>query len=367
MNAEFVQKIKHLTEPTVQGSYSADDCIFLLKDLTGHIDAQEPEARQEAMHQGAHYSEMLPSEQYPSKDYLNLYTQAMKDLAPQLAQYVADLAELIVNERGEDVVLVSLARAGTPVGILLKRYLKDMYELDIPHYSISIIRGKGFDESAICYMINKHRTQNLLFVDGWTGKGAIQRVLTESVQQVNDKYGLALKDDLAVIADPADVAKISATKEDFFLPSSCLNSVVSGLVSRTIHRDDLIGEHDFHGAVVFNEWRERDLSNQFIDDITAYFGEVTPNVLVKEMPTWRGWHEMEIIQDRYGIQDINHVKPSVGETARVLLRRVPDRILIKDFSHPSVQHIVLLAKERNVPLEHYPNMSYLAIGLIQET
>ncbi|MET7778785.1 cysteine protease StiP domain-containing protein, partial [Streptomyces sp. NPDC005388] len=31
-------------------------------------------------------------------------------------------------------------------------------------------------------------------------------------------------------------------------PSACLNSTVSGLISRTVLRSDLVGEYDFHGA-----------------------------------------------------------------------------------------------------------------------
>ncbi len=38
------------------------------------------------------------------------------------------------------------------------------------------------------------------------------------------------------------------TREDFLIPSACLNSTVSGLVSRTVLNDDLIGPADFHGA-----------------------------------------------------------------------------------------------------------------------
>ena len=48
---------------------------------------------------------------------------------------------------------------------------------------------------------------------------------------------------LAVLADPGVCAPILGTRDDFLIPSACLNSTVSGLVSRTVLRDDLIGPH----------------------------------------------------------------------------------------------------------------------------
>ena len=47
------------------------------------------------------------------------------------------------------------------------------------------------------------------------------------------------------IADPAHSVKICSTREDFLIPSACLNSTISGLMTRTVERKDLIGEYDF--------------------------------------------------------------------------------------------------------------------------
>ena len=62
-------------------------------------------------------------------------------------------SEKILKQKGADVVLVSLARAGTPIGILAKRYIKYKYNLNLPHYTISIIRDKGIDENALKYIL----------------------------------------------------------------------------------------------------------------------------------------------------------------------------------------------------------------------
>ncbi|MFP3472223.1 tellurite-like stress resistance cysteine protease StiP, partial [Micrococcus sp. SIMBA_144] len=78
------------------------------------------------------------------------------------------MAEQIVAERGFQTVLVSLARAGTPIGVLIKRYLFYKYDQSFPHYSISIIRDRGIDEEALRYILNEHPGSSISFIDGWT-------------------------------------------------------------------------------------------------------------------------------------------------------------------------------------------------------
>ena len=366
MNQAFYDKVRQLTPPTMKGRYTDDDCMFVLNDIGTAIKEEDNALREGKMSSGVHYSEMLPIEEPPSADYLQLYHQTLKDSAFQMAQYVADVAEMILESRGEQAIIVSLARAGTPVGVLIKRYVKFQYGIDLPHYSISIIRGKGIDENALLYIMNKHDTQNLVFVDGWTGKGAIGKVLAGSIEAFNQKYDVKLSNELAVLADPAHSAEIYGTREDFFLPSACLNSIVSGLVSRTVHRDDLVGEHGYHGAKYYEEWEEKDLSIGFVDEVSSFFPHVQCRQVKKEAVTMQGWQEIEQIQKEFGIVNINKIKPSIGETTRVLLRRVPWKILIKELDNPSLKHIQILAKEKGVAIEHYPDMSYACIGLIKE-
>ena len=47
--------------------------------------------------------------------------------------------------------------------------------------------------------------------------------------------------EIAVLADPGGCVRTYGTRDDFLIPSACLNSTVSGLVSRTVLRADLIG------------------------------------------------------------------------------------------------------------------------------
>ncbi len=61
------------------------------------------------------------------------------------------------------------------------------------------------------------------------------------------------------------------THDDILIPSSCLNSTVSGLVSRTFLRKDIIRKFDFHGAVYYEELENSDLSYEFINTIEKEF------------------------------------------------------------------------------------------------
>jgi len=233
--------------------------------------------------------------------------------------------------------------------------------LDIPHYSISIIRGRGIDENAMRYLLERYEGRRLLFIDGWIGKGAILGELRKDMECYE-----GVSPEIGVLADPANETQLCGTHEDILIPSSCLNSTVSGLVSRTVLRDDLIGKDDFHGAVYYSELRNVDLSYQFIEAIEKEF--VKENPAAAESPEGRGITEVEEIARHFGVEDINKVKPGIGETTRVLLRRVPWMVLIDERhrDNPELEPIVRLAKEKGTPVEYYPLQHYKCCGIIKK-
>jgi hypothetical protein len=254
-----------------------------------------------------------------------------------------------------------LARAGTPVGILIKRYLKWKYSVEASHYSISIIRGRGIDKNAMSYLLDHHVAKDILFVDGWIGKGAILKELEKEIAEFE-----GVSAELAVLADPANVTKLCGTHQDILIPSSCLNCTVSGLVSRNFLRGDIIGEHDFHGAVYYEGLEEQDLSYNFINEIESKFelNPLSPNTRLGKS----GIIEVKEIVDHFQVGDINLVKPGIGETTRVLLRRLPWKVLIsqKYKEDISLNHIIKLANEKNVPIEYYPLANYKCCGIIRK-
>ncbi len=345
----------------MRSSYCENDVILLLKDITGLVRPQPTEEREKLIQAGKHYCEMLPVEYVPTEKYMEVYREALENYSEATALAVGRLADKIMAAKGKDVVLVSLARAGIPIGILIKRYIRLKYKTDVPHYSISIIRGRGIDDNAMKFLLGKYRPQQLLFVDGWIGKGAI---LNELKKDVAAYEGVSA--DIAVLADPANVTDLCGTHEDILIPSSCLNSTVSGLVSRTFLRSDIIGEHDFHGAVYYGELADSDLSYEFIHAIEKHFRQdaAYEDFAVEGL----GADEVTEIAGAFGIKDINLIKPGIGETTRVLLRRVPWKVLIdeKYREDRELSHIVRLAEEKGVPIEYYPLKHYKCCGMIKK-
>ncbi len=345
----------------MRSSYSEEDVTLLLKDITGLVQPQPTQERERLIQAGKHYCEMLPVEYVPSGRYMEVYREALRNYAASTAQAVAALAGRILEKKGEDVVLVSLARAGLPIGILLKRYLRIRYGIEVKHYGISIIKGRGIDKNAMAYLLDRYAPKRLQFVDGWIGKGAILNELRKELEEYE-----GVSPDLAVLADPANVTDLCGTHEDILIPSSCLNSTVSGLVSRTFLRNDIIGEGDFHGAVYYGELADADLSYEFIHAIEKEFGA---GFRASEERTAAGFgvDEVREIAGKFGIGDINLVKPGIGETTRVLLRRVPWKVLVdeKHAKDASLAHILRLAEEKNVPVECYPLRHYRACGIIK--
>ena len=352
-------------------TYSKDDVIFLLKDISDVKLEQGNAEREKAIQSGRHYSEMLPIEYQVSDNYLNLYREKLEVYKEKLAYCVGVMSEKVLKLKGENVVLVSLARAGTPIGILAKRYIKERYDLNLPHYTISIIRDKGIDENAIKYILDHHNGMEIQFIDGWTGKGTICNVLREACETFFQKYNIKLDDSLAVLADPAGYSNAYGVREDFLIPSACLNSTVSGLVSRTVLRNDLIGKEDFHGAKYYKELKEFDESNKYIDTISREFKNEYLSI-DNYMKNWSedkitklGSSDVNNVREEFDIVDINFIEPGIGETTRVLLRRIPHKILVRNLKDEELNHIFVLAEEKGVQVQEYPLQAYKCCGIIK--
>jgi hypothetical protein len=345
------------------GSYRAAEVGWLLTDLSGVALEAPVEEREEAVQSGgAHYAESLPHEYQPDPAYLQLYREALDASAARVARAVGTVTELVLRERGHDVVLVSLARAGTPVGILMRRWAALRHGLDLPHYAVSIVRGRGVDPVALRYLAEHHDPARVVFVDGWTGKGAITRELAAALAS----YGSSFDPDLAVLADPGRCVRTFGTRQDWLIPSACLNSTVSGLVSRTVLNPAVLAPDQYHGAKFYAELAGADVSNGFLDAVTAEFGGVRD---VPEPPDRTPDHAglaaaLRLVED-YDLGDPNLVKPGVGETTRVLLRRVPWRVLVSPQAPPAdLAHVRLLAERRGVPVEEVAGLPYSCVGLI---
>ncbi len=350
------------------GSYHPHDVMFLLQQLA--MTPTPVEEKERLLQSGQrHYSEMIGTEAPPDADYLALYRIALANNGDRLARDVARLAHAIAAARPGPVTLLSLARAGTPIGVLLRRALARLGR-SVVHYSISIIRGRGIDTLALDYVAARHDPGTWIFVDGWTGKGAITRELRASFAAYGEARGLAQEATLAVVSDLAGLADIAATDDDYLIPSSILNAVVSGLVSRTILPPGHTAQHGFHGCIVYDELSPHDLSREFVDALSplveAALAVVDPQIV--HLPASTRARSAAFLTDamrRWRIVDENRVKPGIGESTRALLRRAPERLVVREAGADDVRHLLVLADRRAVPVEVDPDLPYRAVVLIR--
>lgn len=367
---------------TFCGSYRPDDVTFLLKRLAPlpFVDV----ARKEQLIQSGqrHYSEMLSPEAPPSARYLKIFRSACEANRAQMARDCLTLAALIAARRSGPVTLVSLVRAGTPVGVVLKHLLRQVLRREAAHYSVSIVRDRGIDAVALNHILSQgHAPESIVFIDGWTGKGVISRVLKEAVDGFNQRHGTAIDNGLYVLSDLAGTAACAASSADYLIPSSILNATVSGLVSRSVLNES-IGPGDFHGCVYYDEFEAQDVSREFADSLIAESITQSQSLghghsdsgsagLTRPTPMNRA-HAAAVSSEflratmaQHGISDVNLIKPGIGEATRVLLRRVPRLLILRDLDAPDVAHLKLLATEKSVPVILDAALPYQAVSLIQ--
>lgn len=348
------------------GSYDPGDVQILLKPAAiAPISVDQKEALIQSGKR--HYSEMLSAEKVPDARYLKLYREALERNASNLRTDIEQLASAIAarTETSRECVVISLARAGTPIGVLLKRALERIGVV-AHHYSISIIRDRGIDENALRFIKARHGVETSIFVDGWTGKGAITRQLVASLEHSD----LGFDPFLAVVADPAGCADLAATTEDYVIPSGLLNGIVSGLISRSVLNDELVGPGDFHACNFMEEHRVHDMSATFIAAIES--APVNPNrpAGLHQQHVTVAWQNCQAllasIMADDGIDDVNRIKPGVAEATRAILRRVPDKLYLADLNDPEVQHMIFLAREAGVPIVQRDLSTYRAVAIIKK-
>lgn len=330
------------------GSYPADDVSFLLRPVAiASTDVAEKERLIQTRQR--HYSEMISHEFAPSERHMAFYQRALAQNGPRMARDVLALASALsaaCDER-QPVVLVSLVRAGIPLGVLLRRALRRCGH-EVFHYGVSIIRDRGIDQQALSMILARHAAANLYFVDGWTGKGVIARELQRSAA------GLPQPPRLVVLADPCGHAWLAASAEDWIIPSGVLGATVSGLVSRSIWPVD----GGLHGSMVYHHLREADVSTPFIQAIEAFQADVAPVAAALPWPVQRAaglqqgsQRVMQWLADRHAVHQPNRIKPGIAEATRALLRRMPEQVLVRHLGDPDVQLLVYLARQAQVSVE----------------
>ena len=255
--------------------------------------------------------------------------------------------ELRQRRPNRPIVLVSFVRAGVPLGVLLVRALRDL-NIECVHYGISIIRDKGIDQAALDWIEQRHFFENIVWVDGWIGKGAIHTQLQASLGARYPKTEIPL----TVLADPTGKAWLSASGDDWLISFGILGSTISGLVSRSILRED----GGWHACISYQSLSEYDVSNYFVTMVDAYRRQqqgvkaaVWPDDL-RQALLIASKNTIARLVDDYAITNINRLKPGIAEATRAVMRRIPECILVQRLDDPNIRLLLHFAKSQNIAL-----------------
>lgn len=334
------------TEP-FSGSYAPEDVRFLLQPLS--IEVTSNAEKEQLIQSGKrHYSEMIGAEHAPSPVHQALFEQALAQGAARMGSDVAALANALALLSRPSYTLVSFVRAGAPLGVLLRRALTER-GIEACHYGISIIRDRGIDRQALEEIIARHGSESIIFVDGWTGKGAISRELQRSLAD-DPRFPQPLP--LVTLTDPCGHAWLAAGGDDWLIPSGIMGATVSGLISRTI-----LTTEGYHGCMLWHHLQAHDVSRLFIDTIDRErqrLAGTAPAVWTEAMRThhqqWAG-AVIDRIRAEYRIDNLNLIKPGIAEATRAVLRRMPERILVSRPEDPDVQLLIHLGQQNGVRIE----------------
>ena len=366
------------------GSYLPPEVTLLLDIVSADSVNDISPTQKEALIQSGqrHYSDMLTLEKPPSATHEALYNQALAAGKQRMANDVTSLAFSLHQlfhacvSASQPLILVSLVRAGLPIGVLLQKALSDAsasYALASQHYGVSIIRDRGLDPVALQYILQQHPHSPIVFVDGWTGKGAIYGELQRSLAQITDKQQQAQLFHqgegvipLVTLADPAGVAWLSASNDDWLMPASLLNSTVSGLISRTLYREPSDG---LHQAVYYDKLQPWDRSGEFIQTIDALRQQTSlPTPLTgKLLPTFATQSVIDDLATRFAINNRNRIKPTIAEATRAILRRDPEYVLVNEMADGQDTALLRhLCKEKNIQLIEDASIApYQAVTIIK--
>jgi hypothetical protein len=361
-----MSKPVHGLETIGSGSYRADDVRFLLRSVDIEVTTVEEKERLIQTRQ-KHYSEMISQEEAPTEVHQGLFDRALLQNGPRMAADVQSLAMALDQAcPGPQIALVSFVRAGLPLGVLLRRALIGLGR-DVHHYGISIVRDRGIDSVALEAVIQAHGAESIVFVDGWTGKGAISAEIQRSLAG-DPRFPAQPR--LVVLADPCGHAWLAASAQDWVIPSGILGATVSGLVSRSIWPTD----GGLHGCMVYQHLQEHDVTRSFIDRIESERSKL--GSVIAASP-WTEAQRIELqaaasyvvssLAERFGITNLNRVKPGIAEATRAVLRRVPDHVLVRSTADSDVQLLMHLTERAGIQVEEVGAQlgPYRAVTLIR--
>lgn len=185
--------------------------------------------RRDVGYTGDHGFWKVPSPEPQFSDALRrLLLEEVQGLAasPQgsrLRNALSSLASTLAEQyRAEEIVFVAILRAGVPIADWLRTVLPGSAAV-----ATSLFVGVGLDQAALRAIQADFPDREIVFVDGWTGKGGVARALQE--------LGAG---PLAVLVDPWRLADFRGAQEDCLSPSALFTGPTTLGFSRTSIAED---------------------------------------------------------------------------------------------------------------------------------
>lgn len=216
----------------------------------------------------------------------------------------------------ETILLVAILRAGVPVADWLQRMLPGSVAV-----ATSLFVGLGIDQAAFQAIRADYPTRQIVFVDGWTGKGGVAKQL----RQLDEGP-------LAVLSDPWGQAEFCGTRGDVFSPSACFTGPTTLGFSRTFYRS----EDEPFAAYRFPQML---LQPSFID-------------------AWQSATPKAVEPSESDLFDTERVEPETplrlhsNEVCRALINSNPETLLFAGSPHEArrkFEFLLKLAESQNVP------------------
>ena len=233
-----------------------------------------------------------------------------------------NLAESILQKYPdpEKILFVSILRAGVPITDWLCRLLPGSVGA-----AISLFVGLGIDTVALNRICKDFPDRSIIFVDGWTGRGGVAKVVSALNQGP-----------LAVLIDPWGWADFSGIQEDVLCPSACF----TGLATLGFSRTFFVDQQNFFSAYRFPETF---LQHELIQD---WQNRCPVHPILSSPQKGKDRVKKFFIETPFRIHS--------NEVCRALINAAPKTLFFADdpaFVEEKFSLLLKLAVQRSVPVE----------------
>ena len=247
------------------------------------------------------------------KNILNYTTvEVLQDAAQKLATNINRW-----QQDNEKLLFVAILRAGVPIADWLSQMLPGSKVA-----SLSLFVGLGIDHVALAQLKRDNPGRDIVFVDGWTGRGGVAR----EIAKLNSGP-------LAVLIDPWGWADFFGAQEDIFCYSACF----TGLATLGFSRTFFIDSQNCFSAYRFPHSHLR-------TDVIHAWQQSSPKHSANHTPV-----------DRVQFYKDTSLRIHSNEVCRALINANPDTLLFansQEYVNEYFELLLALAERRKVSIKY---------------